>query len=273
MISKAPQLRTALRYIPSDKLFVSEPVPRMFGNPPNKRTENWTNDNWLKSRFHFSFAEYNNFGNSNYGVLRVMNDDLVQPKRGFGTHGHRNMEIVTYVVQGKLSHQDSLGTKESLGRGSIQFMTAGTGVAHSETNDDQEPLRFIQMWLLPTSNGLKPNYGSMCGDNLDLTNKFAHLVSSVESSRDTPVKINCDANIQVAEISKGKTVEIDLKEGRQAYFLAVEGNPVISGSFGKQSFKQHDAAELKGGESFIVQGPGHVLVVEMAEAEGGRTDL
>lgn len=99
--------------------------PAWFGNPGNENNPKWTNANWLKSRFHFSFAEYNNPKNSNFGVLRVMNDDLVQPSRGFGTHGHREMEICTYVVNGELTHKDSMGTQESLGKGSIQFMTAG----------------------------------------------------------------------------------------------------------------------------------------------------
>ena len=135
-----------VKVIPNNKLFVTEPDPRWFGNGGNPGFHpKWTNENWLKSRFHFSFAEYHNPVNSNFGVLRVMNDDLVQPDRGFGTHPHRNMEILTYIVHGELTHQDSMGTKESLGRGSIQFMTAGTGVQHSEFNHSKEkPLRFIQ---------------------------------------------------------------------------------------------------------------------------------
>merc|ERR1712159_863460 len=101
---------------------------------------------------------------SNFGVLRVMNDDLVQPARGFGTHPHRDMEIVTFVVRGSLSHQDSMGTQETLGRGSIQFMTAGRGVQHSEHNlHKSQDLRFIQMWLVPRSRGLQPSYGSLVG--------------------------------------------------------------------------------------------------------------
>ena len=92
-------------------LGVSEPNPRYFGNEPNPRGDPaWTNGNWLKSRFHFSFAEYSNPANTNFGVLRVMNDDLVQPKRGFGRHPHRDAEICTYVIEGELTHQDSMGT-------------------------------------------------------------------------------------------------------------------------------------------------------------------
>lgn len=114
-ICEAPDRRVA-----SSSLY-ARPLHRMwFGNPGNEKGDaSWTNTNWLKSRFHFSFAEYRSARNSNFGVLRVMNDDLVQPHRGFGTHPHQNMEICTYIVQGKLTHQDSIGTKESLGRGSM----------------------------------------------------------------------------------------------------------------------------------------------------------
>jgi quercetin 2,3-dioxygenase len=136
-----------MKKIPSNKLFVSEPNPAWFGNGPNEKSNaHWTNANWLKSRFHFSFAEYSNDDNSNYGVLRVLNDDLVQPDRGFGEHPHRDVEICTYVVEGSLTHEDSMGTAESLGRGAVQFMTAGRGVSHSEFNKDKtNPLRFLQV--------------------------------------------------------------------------------------------------------------------------------
>mmetsp|Transcript_9223 Transcript_9223/g.22657 ORF Transcript_9223/g.22657 Transcript_9223/m.22657 type:complete len:298 (-) Transcript_9223:129-1022(-) len=275
-VDSAVVVSKTLRYIPNSKLAFSQPNPGYFGNGPNEENDpKWTNKNWLKSRFHFSFAEYNNFKNTNFGVLRVMNDDLVQPFRGFGRHPHKNMEIVTYIVHGQLTHQDSIGTKESLGRGSVQFMTAGTGILHSEMNDHGEPLRFIQMWLVPSKNGLEPNYGSMCGENIDFDNKWAHVVSSINNEVGTPVKINCDANIKVAEL-KGETntVELNLAEDRQAYFLAVEGSPTVSGSFGEQNFEQHDAAELYGGETFIIKGPGHILIVEMEKDEGGgRGDL
>ena len=105
-----------VKVVPRERLFVSEPNPEWFGNGPNPdvpETQNWTNANWLKSRFHFNFAEYSH-GPSNFGVLRVMNDDLVQPRRGFGPHPHRDMEILTFILQGNLTHKDSTGTQEIL---------------------------------------------------------------------------------------------------------------------------------------------------------------
>lgn len=132
--------------VPHAQLFVSAPNPALFGNGRNTPTAaGWDAPNWLTSRFHFSFAEWGE-GKSRFGCLRVLNDDRVQPARGFGTHGHGDMEIVTYIVEGELTHQDSMGTAETLGRGAVQFMTAGQGVRHSEHNRSADkPLRFIQV--------------------------------------------------------------------------------------------------------------------------------
>jgi hypothetical protein len=112
----------SIKYIPNNKLGFSKPEPSMFGNPPNENSPSWTDKNWLFSRFHFSFAEYHNPANTAFGVLRVLNDDLVQPKRGFGSHPHRDVEICTYIVEGKLAHKDSMGMAETLERGAVQYM-------------------------------------------------------------------------------------------------------------------------------------------------------
>ena len=109
------------RKIAQSMLSVSEPNPSWFGNKPNEPSNpSWTNSNWLKSRFHFSFAEYSNPKNTSFGVLRVMNDDLVQPHRGFGEHPHRDAEICTYVVDGQLTHKDTMGTEETIGKGATE---------------------------------------------------------------------------------------------------------------------------------------------------------
>jgi len=240
----------------------------------------WTNTNWLKSRFHFSFAEYSSRHNTNFGVLRVMNDDLVQPARGFGMHPHRDVEICTYVVEGQLTHADSMGTQETLGPGSIQFMTAGHGVHHSEHNHAPEsPLRFVQMWLTPRQQGLQPNYGSF-SPALETPehNVVKHLVSDVQdTAADTPVKINTDTNIFVATVTPREHVEIPIKGSRQAYLLCVEGNGTLTLDGKCAELCQHDAAEIHSeGPLKVEAGAGgvHVLVVEMAkDSAGGRTDL
>lgn len=125
-----------------------------------------------------------------------MNDDLVQPERCFGAHGHRDMEILTFIIHGQLTHKDSTGIEETLGRGGLQYMTAGTGVLHSEQNlHPFEPLRFIQFWVLPRERGLTPRYGSMPGDAVAEAarfNQWSHVVSDVLAQANTPVKIHQD---------------------------------------------------------------------------------
>ena len=248
-----------IRIIPSDKLYVSEPPASWFGNPSNPNNDpNWTNTNWLKSRFHFSFAEYSNPTNNRFGVMKVMNDDLVQPDRGFGTHPHRDMEIITYIVHGSLTHQDSMGSKESLGRGSIQFMTAGSGVRHSEYNHDEKlPLRFIQTWILPRERGVKPNYGSYDaqtsknvpkGETDDvctaLKNSVQHLASDVKNTKvDTPVKVNQDIDTYAAELELDQSVTVNIPKGRQAYLLCIEGSLELNGGL---TMNRYDGAEIHG---------------------------
>ena len=208
-----------------------------------------------------------------------MNDDLVQPARGFGTHGHGDMEICTYIVQGNLTHKDSMGTAETLSRGAIQFMTAGTGVSHSEHNlNATDPLRFIQMWLLPRTRGLPPNYGSGTLQPEARHNAFAHLVADVRAKDTTnaPVYINQDANIFVSEFDEGKSVEFEVKADRQAYILCVEskgqeGVKVEENGKFFANLVQHDAGEAFGPVKLNFTGSGgggHVLIVEMGKEAG-----
>jgi len=224
-----------------------------------------------------------------------MNDDFVQPDRGFGTHGHANMEIITYIVQGKLAHKDNMGTEEELGRGSVQFMTAGRGVRHSEYNHEKESgLRFIQTWIVPRKNGLRPNYGSFDPAGVDganpLTakNAWRHLVSDVRNaSVDTPVKIEQDANLHTAEMDAGQTLDYQLEDGRMAYVLCAEGSVVLRDGNGDEvTLIRHDGCEVVGGGKLTFEATGkerveggfnlsaHVLIFEMAHVEGaGRRDL
>ena len=212
-----------------------------------------------------------------FGVLRVMNDDLVQPLRGFGPHPHRDAEICTYIVEGLLTHKDSMGTAETLERGAIQFMTAGTGVQHSEHNNDiTRPLRFIQIWITTRSRGLIPNYGSHKGTTEGHKNKFDHLVTDVQN-RDSsvPIKINQDANIYVAEIDLNNIVHFNVMVGRQAYLLCIEGSIELKTTDTKLKLLRHDAAEIKNVniELSSIESTAHVLIVEMALSKDGRTDL
>jgi len=250
-----------IQKVSASSLFISRPNPSWFGNPGNPKSNPvWTEPDWLVSRFHFPFAEYSDPKRSGFGVLRVCNDDLLQPSRGFGTHPHRDMEIVTYIVNGALTHQDSMGTKETLGRGSIQFMSAGTGVRHSEANaSNDSPLRFIQIWIVPRDRGGEPNYGSLSRSAPSST--LEHLVSDTKSSSQTSVRINQDANIYAGEIKEA--MELSIGQNRQVYLLCIEGNIAI----GEIQLDKHEAATISG-PCQITLSPlekSHLLYIEMSQ--------
>ncbi|NLB91584.1 MAG: pirin family protein, partial [Clostridiales bacterium] len=153
---------------------------------------------WLQSLFHFSFAEYRNPDNINFGKLRVINDDLVAPGTGFATHPHRDMEIVSYVVEGTLSHKDSMGHERALTRGCVQYMSAGTGVRHSEYNHGEQTLRFLQIWIFPDENGLTPQYGDMEFTKEQRHNQWLTIVTDQRGKG--PIKIHQDVSIHVLEL-------------------------------------------------------------------------
>lgn len=261
-----------LAKVPASGMFVSEPPPHLFGNPANEKAHRaWTNANWLKSRFHFSFAEYRDARNQNFGALRVLNDDLVQPARGFGQHPHRDMEIATIVLgPGSLTHKDSMGTEETLHRGAVQFMTAGTGVYHEEHNRDPEnPLRFLQTWIVPRKRGLSPNYGSYTPASAsEYANGWSHLVSDVGGAG--KVNINQDFNIYMAEVDAGVSLPpLALPAGRQAYVVCAEGAAQVSLSSGGPPVElgAQDAAKCTGGPQQALHvtstAPARSLVVAM----------
>ncbi|KAJ3165485.1 hypothetical protein HK101_000218 [Irineochytrium annulatum] len=273
-----------IKHVSNKLLFVSEPDPRMFGNPRNPTNNpNWTNGNWLKSRFHFAFAEYASYPRAphQFGVLRVLNDDLVQPAVGFGAHPHRDMEIVTYIVDGQLSHKDSRGNEETLGAGAVQFMSAGRGVVHSERNgSDTEPVRFIQMWITTRERGVEPNYGSYEPNKADVkVDGWEHLVTDVKDNKGNkaPVRIRQDANIYVARLSKkGARVTFPVGDDRQVYLVGVKGEVTVADAAGEGAkLEMHDAAEIKGGGALeiVVTAESEwaqVLAVEMAKTDDSR---
>jgi redox-sensitive bicupin YhaK (pirin superfamily) len=229
------------------------------------------NHGWLDSHFHFSFAEYYNPQNIHFGILRVMNDDLVWSGTGFDTHPHENMEIISYVVNGELTHRDSMGNERTLSRGQVQYMSAGTGITHSEYNHGDEILRFFQIWIFPDKKGYKPNYGDIRFKLEDRNDKWLAIASSTENIGSTaPIKIHADINAYAAIISPGKSLEFELAPGRQAYLALVEGGAHLQGKGSSADLSMRDAAEITG-ESFTVTagsdtGPAHVLVIEMAQA-------
>ena len=221
-----------------------------------------SNHGWLVSRFHFSFAEYFNPKNMEFGVLRVLNDDQVQPGTGFETHPHENMEIVSYCVDGELTHGDSMGHKETLQRGDVQYLSAGTGITHSEMNDSPDKLlRFLQIWILPDKKGVTPQYGSKRFSKSERLNKLLHVVSGIGG--DGAIELHQDVNIFASEIDEGKEVELMQEKGRQSYLVCIEGKLDVNGTI----LNERDAAEItdEGGITFKAIQKAHLLIIEMAQ--------
>lgn len=213
---------------------------------------------WLKSKFHFSFANYQNPNNIQFGKLRVINDDLVRPQTGFDTHPHRDMEIVSYVVNGDLTHGDSMGNKNTISRGHVQYMSAGTGVWHSEHNLGKDTLRFMQIWIYPDQKNLEPNYGDYRFPWEDRKNQWLHMVSSVEGA--APIRIHQDANLYSMELEAGKEIGFTVGPGRQAYLVQIEGASTINGI----EMMERDGMESVEEDLLIkAQTTSHYLVVEM----------
>jgi len=230
---------------------------------------------WLESRFHFSFAGYYDPNRQKFGVLRVVNDDLVIPTEGFSTHPHRDMEIVTYVIDGQLTHKDSMGTEETLSRGSVQYMSAGTGVSHSEYNDHSaDILRFLQIWILPDKKGHTPRYGSKTFSPNDRLNKIQHLVGHEDKLAEGSaiIPIHQDANILVSELEVNKDVSYTLNSSRQAYLICIEGSLSLTTNTGKEDVnirdglqianKEHEAVDIRFSNSG--NSNAHFLMIEMA---------
>ncbi len=219
---------------------------------------------WLDSHFHFSFAEYYNPDNINFGALRVVNDDMVQPGTGFDTHPHRDMEILSYVIDGELTHADSMGNKHTLTRGQVQYMSAGTGVLHSEHNLGSGMLRFLQIWILPDRKGHKPNYGDYRFAVEDRENKWLPIATGVDNpGSGAPIRIHQDVNVYATILANTTGIDFTAAEGRQAYLIMIEGSADINGI----KAGMRDAVEIT--EETVTIKPeetAHILVIEMAKA-------
>ncbi|MEH7084127.1 pirin family protein [Neobacillus drentensis] len=220
-----------------------------------------SNLGWLRSKFHFSFADYYNPDNIQFGVLRVINDDLINPQTGFGTHPHKNMEIISYVVNGELTHGDSMGNQNTITRGQVQYMSAGTGVLHSEYNLGEDTSRFLQIWILPDKNGHTPSYGDFRFNWDDRKNTWLHMVSGKD--RDSQITINQDANIYSLELQQGKEISFPVKEDRQAYLVQLEGTSIINGI----ELSDRDGMEIVEEDITInAEKTSHILLIEMKKA-------
>jgi redox-sensitive bicupin YhaK (pirin superfamily) len=215
---------------------------------------------WLDSFHSFSFADYHDPQHMGFGPLRVINEDRVQPGMGFGTHGHRDMEIISYVLEGALAHKDSMGNGSVIRPGDVQRMSAGTGVRHSEFNaSDREPVHFLQIWIEPNVRGIEPSYEEKRFDDDSKRGQWRLIAS--RDARDGSVLIHQDADVFVARPEAGTALRRSLDPGRRAYVHVVRGEVRVNG------------LDLASGDALKVEGENLVILDEAREAEVLLFDL
>lgn len=220
------------------------------------------NHHWLDSFHHFSFANYYNPDNIQFGVLRVVNDDRVGSGTGFDMHHHENMEILSYVVEGELTHADSMGNRHTVKRGQVQYMSAGTGIFHSEHNYGHEILRFLQIWIFPDKDGYLPQYGDLALKWEDRIGKWLPIASGAGDSR-FPIQIHADIHIYSSLIPKGEELSFAVPKGRQAYLINIEGVTQV----GDLVLQERDALEIYEEDVLLEsKGTSHLFVIEMAKS-------
>jgi len=196
---------------------------------------------WLRSFHTFSFADYYDPANMGFGALRVINEDRVNPGMGFGTHGHRDMEIISYVLEGAVEHKDSMGNGSVIRPGDVQRMSAGTGVRHSEFNPSKtEGVHFLQIWIEPGVTGIAPSYEEKHFDAASKRGKL-RLVASAEA-RDGSVKIHQDASLYATLVDGAEKVTHTLAAGRRAYVHVARGSVSING----EALAAGDALKVSG---------------------------
>jgi quercetin 2,3-dioxygenase len=203
------------------------------------RNRHYNDFEWLQTYWLFSFSDYYDPDNIQYGALRVYNDDVVQPKTGFPTHPHREMEIVTLVHSGEITHKDSMGNSGVIKAGDVQRMSAGNGLTHSEYNLADEPVHFNQIWIYPDESGLEPTYDQRSFAGVDRHNKLL----PVASGQNIPnvVTFHTDATIYMSELDKGHELDFFTDDTRRIFIYLTDGNLLING----EQFSKSDQARIE----------------------------
>lgn len=216
---------------------------------------------WLNSYHTFSFANYHNPERERFGLLRVLNDDIVQPGKGFGTHPHDNMEIISIPLKGALAHKDSTGNEHVINTGDVQIMSAGSGIYHSEYNASKKELvNFLQIWVFPKERDIEPRYDQKTYSSEDRINKF-QLVVSPEKSNDT-LWINQDSYFSLANLTKGNSVTYKIKHKENGIYLFVlEGTVSVSG----EKMNKRDAIGIEETDNIDITADenSEILVIEV----------
>lgn len=216
---------------------------------------------WLDSRHTFSFGDYYEQQHMGFRDLRVINEDRVKPGAGFGTHSHRDMEIITYVLEGALAHKDSTGASSVIRVGDVQRMSAGTGISHSEYNASQtEPVHFLQLWIMPAETGLKPGYEQR---SFDLEkNSGSWVLVAAPDARVGAVKVHQDAELSLAVLPKGEKLTYSLKPSRYAWAQLARGAVTFNG----MALNAGDGAAVSGENTLAVKAleDAEILVFDLA---------
>jgi redox-sensitive bicupin YhaK (pirin superfamily) len=200
------------------------------------------NYGWLDTRYTFSFADYHDPKHMGFRTLRVINEDRVNPRGGFGAHPHRDMEILTYVLSGALTHKDSMGHVSTLRANEFQRMSAGTGIVHSEYNDSRtDPVHLLQIWIRPEEHGITPSYEQMALPPEEKNGKL-RLVAAPKGDGNGILRIQQDARVLVGAADPGETLEYSLASGRGAWVHLIRGRAEVNGT----DLKAGDAAALTG---------------------------
>src|ERR1035437_2734043 len=219
------------------------------------------NHGWLDTYHTFSFASYYDPKHMGFGPLRVINEDRVSPGKGFGSHGHEDMEILTYVLSGALAHKDSMGNVETLHANDLQRISAGTGIVHSEYNgSDTEPVHFLQIWLEPAVNGLQPSYQQL---SLTEEQKAGKLVLVASPEGGGLLKIHQDAQVLIGQVEAGGELAHRLQPGRQAWVHVTSGAATVNGP----TLTSGDAAPCTGRPAVLLTGGDpntEVLIFDLA---------
>jgi redox-sensitive bicupin YhaK (pirin superfamily) len=203
---------------------------------------------WLNARHHFSFANYHDPARMGWGAIRVWNDDEIAPNSGFPPHPHADMEIITYVRSGAITHKDSMGNVGRTGAGDVQVMSAGSGVRHAEYNMESEPTTLFQIWILPRERGGDPSWGAKPFPKGDRAGQFVTLASGFAEDGDA-LPIRADARVLGATLNAGGTIDYAVGEGRHAYLVPAAGRIEIDG----EAFDARDGAAIEGGRTITIK--------------------
>jgi redox-sensitive bicupin YhaK (pirin superfamily) len=217
------------------------------------------NHGWLDSHHTFSFADYYDPEHTHFRSLRVINEDRVAPQMGFGMHPHRDMEIISYVVDGALRHRDSMGNTAVMRSGDVQRISAGSGITHSEVNDSKsEPVHFLQIWIMPDQKNAKPAYAEKSFAKVEPGQ--LHLITS-KTGRNGSIPINQDADLYVAKLKEGESVKHALTDGRNGWLQIIEGEVKVNG----ESLASGDAAAVTNTDSLTISAvrPAHFLFFDL----------